>query len=576
MSAKSQPHTGKLAEQHAVDTKPVSTSSAENRAQSRVTIACTPINHRELVTAEPAESGSIPLSAATPNGLTKPRRKRTAEYERPVEKRPKKATGRSHPMGTKQLPIARTPMPIQTSIDSLNVTKPMSKVQGPFFTEKNNATLSLASPAPLPSPRRDTQVHNPVTTIEQVTPYLIHTPKASLDPLHLEVARPFFHGHGQLTRRYPKDEILGTVHYSYTPEVTFGGIIENENTFSSSPVVKFAGTRTLDNDGAAPGANVTSIPNIGASDEQSDPNDAYPLDDDILDDDIIRLLADTSGSVRENHIPPSSIQGWDHDSRSATEYDAALRDTPPNQQRTGASTTKMEEIDTPEDLLDEDVDWNAVLVNANVIQKDPSVDSYSEIEVTKTISTAMCAKEPGDVDPHSDEAGALAPFVRPPFPESVRDRPAVPGISSITLLRTCFRIGVMISQTVRCFNHQQDVVFELYARVTYSNRETLVRKQHFQFVDLFKDQQPYPAATLTNWRIGSQLDKDSSAFLDTSGGPRLCWCMCKPLKEPRAAIGWTYTVLSIKEIDWDQIRWAKEIICGYSEEQHAEMMTAKL
>ncbi|KAI1826682.1 hypothetical protein F4861DRAFT_495839 [Xylaria intraflava] len=304
-----------------------------------------------------------------------------------------------------------------------------------------------------------------------------------------------------------------------------------------------------------------------------DLSDAYPLDDDIAEDDIVHLLAGRPKSVQEDHIPPSSVREWDHGSQSVTEYDPTLKHSPPNPQETDhviatrmRPTSAAKNIDVSEDLLDEDVDWNAVLVNTNVIQEGSSPGLCPKIDVSKGMIMATRASRPNSAGLHPDETGSLAPFSRPPFPEKIRDRPSVPGMSSNTLLRTCFRIGAMISQTARCFNHQQDVMFELYARVTYSNRESLVRKQHFQFVDLFKDQHPYPAATLTSWRAGSQLDKDSLAFLDTSGGPRLCWCMCKPVRDPKAAVGWTYAVLSIKEIDWEQIRWAKRYICGDSEE----------
>jgi hypothetical protein len=551
-------------------------SSAANRAHPSVTITFTPINHREPVAAVPVESGSIPLGATASEDPTELFRKRTAEYEwKSIEKRPKRAN-RSQCASSSQMRIPSTPTPTQTSFDSLKVTKPISKFHYNFTTEKINAAVSLISPAALSNPRHDTQVHDFVTTIKQTTPYPAHMPRRPLEPLHIEAAHLSHNFHGQLIREITNDRFTGPLNSSSTPEITFGGNIESEDTATSSHIVKSSGTIALNENDTTHLAKITGIPDISASDEQSDSNDSYPLDDDMVDEDIIRLLADKSGYVQENHIAPSSVQGWDRDSRSATEYDPALQDTPPDLQMDNENATKMEKLGVPEDLLDEDVDWNAVLANANMTQEDPSIDSYSRREVTETIGTDMRERRLGDVGSQFDETGPLRPFVRPPFPQSVRDRPSVPGMSSNALLRTCFRIGVMISQTVRCFNHQQDVVFELYARVTYSNRETLARKQYFQFVDLFKDQQPYPAATLTSWRVGSHLDKDSSLFLDTSGGPRICWCMCKPLRDPKAAIGWTYTVLSIKEVDWDHIRWVKKMICGYSEEQHAEMTTAKV
>ncbi|KAI0188790.1 hypothetical protein EV127DRAFT_313322, partial [Xylaria flabelliformis] len=268
-------------------------------------------------------------------------------------------------------------------------------------------------------------------------------------------------------------------------------------------------------------------------------------------------------------IPPSSIQGWDHDSRSAAEYDPSLKYTPPDLEEAETNIAKTEKIhsdwqtEASEDLLDEDVDWDAVMVNVDAIQRDSSIAPYPAYPESSTPEHRnACARKARDLGSHSNGARPLTAFVRPPFPDKVRDRPSVPGMSSNTLLRTCFRIDMMIKQTTYCYNHKQDVVFELYARVTYSSRETLTRRQHFQFVDLYEDREPYPAAILSNWRMGSQLDKDSSAFLDTSSGPRLCWCMCKPMRDSKAAIGWIYKVLNIREIGQEQLHWAKRIICA--------------
>ncbi|KAI2633315.1 hypothetical protein GGS21DRAFT_544011 [Xylaria nigripes] len=328
-------------------------------------------------------------------------------------------------------------------------------------------------------------------------------------------------------------------------------------------------------------ANLDESHPIVIGDSQGNSSDAYPLDDDISDDDIVQLLADSPNYVQENHIPPSSVQTWNHGSQSATEYDPTLEHSPPNPQDTDTIAPRMStasaagNTSVSDDLLDEDVDWNAVMTNTTVIQAGSNPDSYPGIDDYRNLTAGTYAHNSDDACLSPDKGGSLPPFVRPPFPEKVRDRPSVPGMSSNTLLRTCFRIGAMISQTARSFNHQQDVIFELYARVTYSNRESLARKQHFQFVDLFKDQHPYPAATLTNWRAGSQLDKDSLKFLDTSGGPRLCRCMCKPTRDPKAAIGWTYTVLSIKEIDWEQIRWVRWYVCGDAGEEVEKNVAAK-
>ncbi|KAI0477736.1 hypothetical protein GGR56DRAFT_638498 [Xylariaceae sp. FL0804] len=301
---------------------------------------------------------------------------------------------------------------------------------------------------------------------------------------------------------------------------------------------------------------------------------------------MLLLLGDAQSLVHENHIPPSSVTlAWDHDSRSAIEFDPTLKYSSPlsseehkNDAQKSPSSALLREGDPGrEDCLDDDVDWDVVFADIETHPKDPSlVESYHQTHRPQKIAQASGPVPTTLAEPPSSRSGPLQPFRRTPFPEMVRDRSSVPGLSSTRILRTCFRIGVMISQTARCLNHQQDVVFELFARVSYSSRESLARKQHFQFVDLFKDQQPYPSAVLAGWKVGSQLDHHSSVFLQTESGPRLCWCICKPVKDSKAAMGWTYTVLSIKETDWDQIGWATSVI-GVSTQGEAEApATAKL
>ncbi|KAI1488178.1 hypothetical protein F5X96DRAFT_646747 [Biscogniauxia mediterranea] len=300
-------------------------------------------------------------------------------------------------------------------------------------------------------------------------------------------------------------------------------------------------------------------------------DDEYPLDD--LEEEAMSLLGTPQSSVHEKHIPPSSVtKAWDHESRSAEEYDSTLQYSSPKPSSNRPANLEQQSVQPllaagngalsngEQDLLDESVDWEAIVAATSALPKSSSSPSspaikasrmaMQETQVHRNVVKSPCLSD------------RLRPFTRPPFPEKVRDRCSVPGLSSREVLRTCFRTGVMINQTVTCSKQQQKVVFELFARVVYSNRENLSRKQHFQFVDLFKDQQPFPSGILAGWKVGSQLDRHSSAFLDSSAGPKLCWCLCRPIKDARAAIGWTYIVLTIKETSWDQIQWSKKVVCG--------------
>ncbi|OTB09538.1 hypothetical protein M426DRAFT_18176 [Hypoxylon sp. CI-4A] len=296
--------------------------------------------------------------------------------------------------------------------------------------------------------------------------------------------------------------------------------------------------------------------------------DEYPLDDDLMEEDMACLLDAGLGCVQEAHIPPSSVtQAWDHDSRSAAEYDPTLQySSPQSASEKPTSSQLAEALHRPEnnqdDLLDENVDWNTVYAMVSAISKLSSgVNSKDTTCPSQDYQATLTGKHVEQVS-HTENEICLRPFARPPFPEKVPDRYTVPGLSSGTVLRTCFRIGEMVNQAAHCLNHQQDVVIELFARVTYSSRERLQRRQHFQFADLFKDQQPYPVGMLTDWRAGSQLDLQSSAFLPKSAVSKICQCVCKPKKDPKAPIGLSLVVLGIREIDWTQIRRTKTIICG--------------
>ncbi|KAI0888007.1 uncharacterized protein GGS22DRAFT_154797 [Annulohypoxylon maeteangense] len=308
-----------------------------------------------------------------------------------------------------------------------------------------------------------------------------------------------------------------------------------------------------------------SSSNIGGC---TDFRDEYPLDDGLVEEDMTCLLDTALGNVQETHIPPSSVtQAWDRDSRSAVEYDPTLQHSSPFSSSERAKGSQPMSVtgglhNGEEDLLDDDVDWNTVYAITNTIPKDLSdVGPQDAVRPSPPGKTTHMEK-PIEKTLRINERMPMKPFVRPAFPEKIRDRSTVSGLSSDIVLRTCFRIGEMVNQAAHCLGHRQEAVFELYARVNYSNRESLQRRQHFQFIDLFKDQLPYPAGVLTNWRVGSQLDRLSSAFLNVSAEPKICRCVCKPIRDPKTAIGLSLVVLAIGESDWTQIEWAKQIVCG--------------
>ena len=61
---------------------------------------------------------------------------------------------------------------------------------------------------------------------------------------------------------------------------------------------------------------------------------------------------------------------------------------------------------------------------------------------------------------------AVQPIARPPFPQKVRDRSPIIGVSSDMLLRTCFRTGEALNVGSQAVRMGHTVFIELYARVS--------------------------------------------------------------------------------------------------------------
>jgi len=301
----------------------------------------------------------------------------------------------------------------------------------------------------------------------------------------------------------------------------------------------------------------------------ADVKDDYSLG--ASDEEDMAKLADAFAESAPPHIPPSSVIK-DMDSDSAAEvFD-------PNLQRSSPASASGQEKTRPwtetnpgsEDLLESDFEWDEIISSVPDLTQNTSKDTSSETksdikpqsikQETLALDVATVRHTPPKPPPRPK------PFIRSPFPRLVRNKSPVTGISNNSMLRTCFRVGEMVNEGARCLRNGQDVVFELYARVRYSSREIMSRVQHFQFVDLFKDQRPYPTGTLTGWRSGSLLDQQSSAFLSarhvgSSKREKLCRCICKLKQEKKSEMGSVLVIWSIREVDWDEIFLAREIIC---------------
>ena len=165
-----------------------------------------------------------------------------------------------------------------------------------------------------------------------------------------------------------------------------------------------------------------------------------------------------------------------------------------------------------------------------------------------------------------DSNSDFLPFVRPPFPNPVRDRSPILGLTNRTVLRICFRIGEGLNAAAAASRANVDAIVELYARIVSSSREASGGyKQLFQFGDLFTDKPPYLSGVYTLWKGVGLWDNDSKELTGEQGRGKMVRVLGRiKKKEPRQEQGPAVEmiVLSIWEVDWEDIGVAKGIACS--------------
>jgi hypothetical protein len=184
-----------------------------------------------------------------------------------------------------------------------------------------------------------------------------------------------------------------------------------------------------------------------------------------------------------------------------------------------------------------------VVIRKKEPQHSPFFDPFDDLE-----DADFSALDEPEVNPSQPNPSARAkphkPIVRPLFPQAVRDRSLVIGVSATTVLRTCFRIGEALRAGSSAVHNNTDVVIELYARVSWSAREETGSKQHFRFVDLFHDRPPYLKGMYDLWKGSELWDSESRPFLDNEGPPKLCRCIGKMRRDGKELL---LTVFNVRK-----------------------------
>ncbi|KAL8666858.1 MAG: hypothetical protein Q9202_001098 [Teloschistes flavicans] len=173
---------------------------------------------------------------------------------------------------------------------------------------------------------------------------------------------------------------------------------------------------------------------------------------------------------------------------------------------------------------------------------------------------AQLSRAPTDV-PHEilfdRNTGAAVPFVRPPFPQRVRDRSPVVGISTSVCLRTCFRIGEARNTCSTAFRTGQDVVIELYAKVLSSQRVPGNMKQSFIFGDIFSPgKPPYLRGVFRLWKGNDLWNADAKLFLDEAVDAKMARVLGRIVRDEKGP-GLEMKILSIWEVGWEDLSICK-------------------
>ncbi len=264
------------------------------------------------------------------------------------------------------------------------------------------------------------------------------------------------------------------------------------------------------------------------------------------------LIAPTLLAVMEAQEPPSSVLPPVDEMSDIDIYDRDLQYSPvTGQESTPTKDGSVKSLEEPEDWrFMHNCSDRVPPENASCISTD-LVISEKALRSAKQVTT-------------EDEYSPLSPFARPPFRGKVSRRSPVTGISSTVVLRICFRIGEALSQAGICARDNQDAIFELFARVTSSARETEGHKQTFQLGDIFHGRPPFLAGVLENFAV-SDLQKNESQELvtrdaqkkDESGGMVRVVGKVKRVVQGR---GYVMEITNIRKTDWEEIRYTKLVL----------------
>ncbi|KFY29098.1 hypothetical protein V493_02557 [Pseudogymnoascus sp. VKM F-4281 (FW-2241)] len=292
-------------------------------------------------------------------------------------------------------------------------------------------------------------------------------------------------------------------------------------------------------------------------------SDEYSMDD-IDEAELANLAEQNNPVIIETHSPPSNWTQSDVRFRDREVYDETLNYSSPSIKDNDDIINRTQlRVQPSVESLAEPEDWS--FINHN-----PAMSEDTESLHNETLPIAL-PMTPGQRGPHpanddSHEYIPLTPFARSPFPERVSSCSAIPGLTTCTILRTCFRVGECIRAGSFCSRLSKDAIIELFCRVTFSSREDGTHKQIFQFADIFHSSPPFLSGVMVNYRVSALQERESKDLLTGNREePGMVRCLGR-LKPQVGGNGWTLYLDNIRKSDWEEVRWTRRIV-GVSEAQ---------
>lgn len=119
------------------------------------------------------------------------------------------------------------------------------------------------------------------------------------------------------------------------------------------------------------------------------------------------------------------------------------------------------------------------------------------------------------------------------------------------MLRTCFRVGEALNTGCQAVRNNDNVVLELYARVSESSRDAKPsRKQHFVIKDLYHDNPPHLRGIFELWDQSALWELDSRPFLSTGAEGIVCRLIARMKRD---GTKWRLEILNIWQADWEDV-----------------------